>query len=224
MVTAFDKREARSVMERMIESLKDLGVELNVTFSSAGGRIDGSRCTFKVVASKLDTDGSLKADRRTDTEVRWALESEGVKVDGDVMGSIWRKPDGTLVQIVNYHRTRSKYPFEIKFPDEERTKLTTASWFKSSRQVTAPSAEDFHFWLRVDPDLLSPKDTERYDTINDWLTLYVPESKQDAFFDTASRISEGKVTARLSQKLLSVITQPSVAWDAKIHQLNQIAL
>lgn len=211
-------------MDRMMKALDELGVKLHISFTSAGGSITGSRCVFKIAATKLDSDGSVCADRRTDLSVVSALEYAGVKVEGNAIGSIWRRHDGTYAQIVDYHVKLRKYPFEIRKVDEEQHRLAPAGWFKGATQVTSPSPDDFHFWLRVDPDLLSPKDTERYDEVNAWLTLYVPESKQDDFFDTASRISEGRVTARLSQKLLSVITQPSVAWDVKIHQLNQIAL
>jgi hypothetical protein len=223
MVSAFDKKEARSVMDRMIESLKELGVELNITFSSAGGRMEGNKCTFKIVATKLDTDGGVGADKHTDTRVKWALESAGVSLEGDAMGSIWRKPDGSLVQIVGYHSTRTKYPIEIKSIGEERTRLAPPRWFCSATQVAAPSVEDFRFWLSVDPDLLSPKDTRRYDEVNDWLTLYVPEVKQDMFFDLAEALSEKRVTARLAQSVLDTITQANASWDVKLHQLKAIA-
>ena len=222
MITPFTRDEARNLMDQVLETLKPLGVDLNISFASAGGRFEGSKFTLKIIANKLDEDGSVTSDRRTDDGVRWAFERGGVKVLGEVIGSIWKRADGTLAQVVDYHRTRKKYPIEFRKVGGEH-KLAPVSWFAGATQVTQVSYEDFYFWCRVDPELLSDKDMERFDSVNDWLTLYVPEKQQDAFFDAVSRVLEKRVTQTSSEKLLLTITQTNVPWDLKIHQLNTMA-
>jgi hypothetical protein len=88
--------------------------------------------------------------------------------------------------------------------------------------VTAPAGDDFYFWMRVDPDLLSDKDKERFDMVNEWLTLFVPEKQQDDFFNAISDIVERKITRRLSDKVLDVITTTG-EWSIIIHQLVELA-
>ena len=221
MVTAFTKEEARGLMDRVIEALKPLGADLDVSFSSGGGRFDGSRFTLKVVANKLDVDGAVTSDSRTDAGARDAFERAGVNVKGKVIGSIWKRADGTLAQVMNYHRSRKKYPIEIRTLTNEEHLLAPFGWFAAATQVTSLSLDDFYFWCRVDPDLLSDKDAERFSTVNGWLTLYVPEKQQDSFFTAISRVIESRVTRKAAEALYNVITDDSLTWDQKINLMEK---
>lgn len=222
MTTPFTRAEARDLLDQAVEALKPLGLDLNISFASAGGKFEGSRFTMKITASKLDEDGAVTADRRTDDGIRYAFERGGVTVVGEVIGSIWRRLDGTLAQIVDYHRTRKKYPVEFRKLDGER-KLTGVGWFAGAMQVLSVPGEDFYFWCRVDPELLSDKDMERFDFVNDWLTLYVPEKQHETFFDAVSQVLDTRVTRKVADRMFSIITQENVSWDIKIHQLIEMA-
>lgn len=217
MVAAFTREEARKLLDQVVETLRPLGADLNIDFSSGGGRFEGSKFTLKIVANKLDVDGAVTSDKFTDAGARGVFERAGINVIGNVIGSIWRRADGTLAQVVNYHRTRRRYPIEFRTLADEKHRLAPLSWFSAATQVTSLPIEDFYFWCRVDPDLLSDKDSERFSYVNDWLTLYVPEKKQDNFFTAISQVIESRVTRKDAEKLYGVITNDSLTWDQKIN-------
>lgn len=220
-MASIDSKTAKAIAEEIVAASAEVSKLRGVAISFAGGSLRDGKAILKIQVTPMGAAGSVDLDSRTKRVMEIRFDEEHITYTGELIGSIWDTPKRGMVRIIDYHPSRPKYAVEFEDVSGER-RLAPVGYFRNARQLQFPDEKAFHWYLAVDPDLLSDLETKRFDMINNYLTLWVPDAWRDKFYDAINGVIERGVSKRVSARVWSILKQEFTSWTFLINMLNAV--
>ena len=201
-----DRVKLREIRETLASHLKEIEEKLGVTFSVGSISYGSTKASIKLDMQLLTTSGERAYSETDHMMADRAMAEKGIKLNGHVLGSTWKKAGRTL-KVIGHNPRKPKYCMKI-IVDGTTEANAPAAYFISAEQVLfeKPSFEDFKFWIDTDGDAdhLTTRQVDLYDQINEWVANKVGDDLAESFFNL---LSEVELDAKEKRQLHSFLCE-----------------
>lgn len=193
MEKVFNRKMSNELANKIKQLLNaELGVDFD--FTTEGGTFTKDKLVIKLACKIKGSDGAVVVSDETHRVADAAVERSGCKVEGHLVGSVWRVGDN-LYEVTGYNTKRPKYPCSLRRADGKSAKAPL-SFIIRGEQLMQPTLAEFTTWFSVDPDsdAVRESDVEICDRVQDYLDVHFMEAMDD-YYPLVDKINEIGVKA-----------------------------